>query len=164
MTAFTLSLVCRWWWWWWWWWYPEFLPTDRIPIGIRSVSILGVCRSGGDDDDITCWLAIALLCFHHIDRWQNITLAVFPLTSIWRVIPHRLVSLLAPVHSRWNWSCFSNLSSNVLKCCLWKQGRFWEIRLQHQWKVLIRNMPGLAMIVTLAWDLCKISKTLVTWR
>ena len=40
MTAFTLSLVCRWWWWW----CPEYLPTEWIPIGIRSVGILGVCH------------------------------------------------------------------------------------------------------------------------
>ena len=43
MSAFSLSLVGRWWWWWWWW-YPERIPTERIPIGIRSVGILGVCR------------------------------------------------------------------------------------------------------------------------
>ena len=43
MTAFSLSLVGRWWWWWWWW-YPERIPTERIPIGIRSVGILGVCH------------------------------------------------------------------------------------------------------------------------
>ena len=44
MSAFSLSLVGRWWWWWWWWWYPEYLSTKRIPIGIRSVGILGVCH------------------------------------------------------------------------------------------------------------------------
>ena len=49
MTAFTLSLVCRWWWWWWWW-YPEYLPTERIPIGIRSVGILGVCQDKEEED------------------------------------------------------------------------------------------------------------------
>ena len=47
MSAFSLSLVGRWWWWWWWWWWY----LERIPIGIRSVGILGVCRSHDDDDD-----------------------------------------------------------------------------------------------------------------
>ena len=42
MTAFTLSLLCGWWWWWWW--CPEYLPTEWIPIGIRSVGNLGVCH------------------------------------------------------------------------------------------------------------------------
>ena len=26
------------------------MPTERIPIGIRSVGILGVCRDDDDDD------------------------------------------------------------------------------------------------------------------
>ena len=47
MSAFSLSLVNRWWWWW----YPERIPTERIPIGIRSVGILGVCRDSDDDGD-----------------------------------------------------------------------------------------------------------------
>ena len=64
MTAFTLSLVCRWWWWWWRW-YPEYLPTERIPIGIHSVGILGVCPDdlAHHHSLVKSSKAVAVMCF-----------------------------------------------------------------------------------------------------
>ena len=49
--AISWSGTLQWWQlWWWWWWWPEYLPTERIPIGIRSVGILGVCQAIDIDD------------------------------------------------------------------------------------------------------------------